>query len=421
MAENTTTVGTVIATDIDSSDSITGYAITDGEDKELFRIVAATGVLHFKTAPDFEKPTSNSGSNQYIVMVRATGGKGERALTAEQTLTVTVTNVNEKPTAVKEFDPVLVIFGGSAENVNMAPHFSDPDGDALQYAAKSDDTSKATVNVAGSVVTITPVGLGTATVTVSASDPKELTVTQSIAITIGNSSDAAGFGPGLSRSLISVSVNINGEIQNLGDAIPIGNNLARLTGAESDWKVANGDTLLVTLNAEESGLTVTADVSALDSTRPYPVQFIPHGNGVYTLEVVISTDNLALNGSKIILVTTRDEFGNEKKLLVTGILENQIYLTELLPNYPNPFNPETWIPYRLEEDTEVTLTIYDARGQLVRRFDLGHQRRGAYETRDRAVYWDGTNDLGEPVAAGIYFYNLSTHDYTHTRKATIVK
>ena len=421
VAENTTTVGTVIATDIDSSDSITGYAITDGEDQELFRIVAATGVLHFKDAPDFENPTSTSGNNEYIVMVRATGGKGERALTAEQTLTVTVTGVNEKPTAVKEFAPVLVIFGGSAENVNMAAHFSDPDGDALHYSAKSDDTTKATVSVSGSVVTIAPVGLGAATVTVTASDSGELTRTQSIDVTIGNSSDVAGFSPGQLGVPLSVIVNINGEIQNLGDVVAIDKDLARLLGEDSVWTVANGDTLVITVKAEGSGLDVTADVSALDTTRPYPIKFIPHGNGVYTAEMVISNDNIALNGLKIILVTTRDEFGNEKKVLITGVLDNQIYLTELLPNYPNPFNPETWIPYRLEEDMEVTLTIYDVNGRVVRRFELGHQRAGAYETRDKAVYWDGTNDFGDIVSAGIYFYNLSTHDYTHTRKATIVK
>ncbi len=421
VAENTTTVGTVIATDIDSSDSITAYAITDGEDKELFRIAAATGVLHFNDAPNFEKPTSTSGNNEYIVMVQATSGKGDRALTAEQTLTVTVTNVNEKPTAVKEFAAVLVIYGGTSENVNMASHFSDPDGDALHYSAKSDDTSKATVSVSGSVATITPVGLGTATITVTASDSGELAMTQSIDVTIGDSSDVAGFSPGQLGIPVSVLININGELQPFGDVVAIDKNLARLSGEGSGWTVANGDTLVITVNAEGSGLDVTADVSALDTTRPYPIKFIPHGNGVYTAEMVISKENLALNGLKIILVTTRDEVGNEKMVLIAGTLDNQIYPTELLPNYPNPFNPETWIPYRLKEGTDVTLTIYDAEGRVVRRFDLGHQRAGAYETRDKAVYWDGTNDLGETVAAGLYFYNLTTHDYTQTRKATIAK
>ena len=420
VAENITTIGTVIATDIDKTDSIVGYTITDGEDQDLFRIVAATGVLHFKTAPNFEKPGSASGSNQYSLVVQVTSGKGERALTAEQTLTVTVTDVNEKPTSVKAFDPVLVIYGGKTANVNMADHFSDPDGDALTYAAKSADTSKATVSVSGSVVTIGPAGIGTVTITVSASDAQKLTETQTIEVTISDGANS-GFSPGQLGFPFSVTFNINGEIKPLGDVVAIDTDLARITEDNASWSVANGDTLVITVNAEGSGLDVMADVSALDTTRPYPIQFIPNGNGVYTLEMVIGTDNIASNGSKIILITTKDELGNEKKLILTGILDNRTYLTELLPNYPNPFNPETWIPYRLKEETDVTLTIYDVSGRVVRRFALGHQRAGAYETRDKAVYWDGTNDFGESVSAGIYFYNLSAGDYTQTRKATILK
>ena len=65
--------------------------------------------------------------------------------------------------------------------------------------------------------------------------------------------------------------------------------------------------------------------------------------------------------------------------------------TQLLPNYPNPFNPETWIPYRLAEDAFVTLTIYDQAGQVVRTIDVGHQPAAVYESRSQAIYWDGRN------------------------------
>ena len=95
--------------------------------------------------------------------------------------------------------------------------------------------------------------------------------------------------------------------------------------------------------------------------------------------------------------------------------------TALLPNYPNPFNPETWIPYRLAEDAAVTLTIYDATGVMVRRLDLGHQSAGFYESRSAAIYWDGCNDFGEGVASGVYFYHLSAGDYSATRKMLVVK
>ncbi len=95
--------------------------------------------------------------------------------------------------------------------------------------------------------------------------------------------------------------------------------------------------------------------------------------------------------------------------------------TALLPNYPNPFNPETWIPYHLSKGAEVTLTIYDVSGSTVRSLTLGHQSAGIYESRARAAYWDGRNQHGEPVASGVYFYTLTAGEFTATRKLLIIK
>ena len=95
--------------------------------------------------------------------------------------------------------------------------------------------------------------------------------------------------------------------------------------------------------------------------------------------------------------------------------------TKLLANYPNPFNPETWIPYRLAEDAFVTLTIYDGSGRVVRTLDVGHRIASAYENRSKAVYWDGKNGLGEGVASSVYFYTLTAGDYSATRKMVILK
>ena len=95
--------------------------------------------------------------------------------------------------------------------------------------------------------------------------------------------------------------------------------------------------------------------------------------------------------------------------------------TLLLSNYPNPFNPETWIPYQLAKPADVTLRIYAANGALVRTLVLGHQPAGIYRNRSRAAYWDGRNQLGESVASGIYFYTLSAGDFTATRKMLIMK
>ena len=96
-------------------------------------------------------------------------------------------------------------------------------------------------------------------------------------------------------------------------------------------------------------------------------------------------------------------------------------LTQLLQNFPNPFNPETWIPYQLETSADVTLQIYDTAGDIVRTLDLGFKGQGFYMTRSRAAYWDGRNNLGEQVASGIYFYSLHTPDFSATRKMLILK
>ena len=93
----------------------------------------------------------------------------------------------------------------------------------------------------------------------------------------------------------------------------------------------------------------------------------------------------------------------------------------LLVNYPNPFNPETWIPYQLSKSADVTLTIYNMRGVVVRQLELGQKPAGAYLSRSRAIHWDGRNSIGEKVAAGVYFYTFTAGDFTATRKMLIRK
>ena len=95
--------------------------------------------------------------------------------------------------------------------------------------------------------------------------------------------------------------------------------------------------------------------------------------------------------------------------------------TSLLVNYPNPFNPETWLPYQLASPAEVRIMIYAADGQLIRKLDLGYQPVGFYESRSRAAYWDGKNAVGEPVASGVYFYTFTAGDFTATRRMLILK
>ena len=95
--------------------------------------------------------------------------------------------------------------------------------------------------------------------------------------------------------------------------------------------------------------------------------------------------------------------------------------TALLQNFPNPFNPETWIPYTLGDDTDVKVRIYNVEGKLVRKLNIGYQRAGRYLSREKAVYWDGRDQLGESVSSGVYFYTLKADKFSDTRRMVILK
>ena len=104
------------------------------------------------------------------------------------------------------------------------------------------------------------------------------------------------------------------------------------------------------------------------------------------------------------------------------VVRKQPLLIALPPeNYPNTFNTETWIPYLLLEAAEVTVTIHASDGKLVRTLELGKMPAGAYSDKDRAAYWDGQNEQGEPVASGVYFYTLTAEDFSTHRRRVIRK
>ena len=133
-----------------------------------------------------------------------------------------------------------------------------------------------------------------------------------------------------------------------------------------------------------------------------------------TIETWIAGARLADDGS----IAFRQGIANLQNLLASLIIPQE---TALLANYPNPFNPETWIPYQLAVPAKVTLTIYDMSGGTVRRLEVGLQAAGSYQSRSRALYWDGRNGRGESVASGLYFYTLRAGEFSATRKMLIRK
>ena len=108
---------------------------------------------------------------------------------------------------------------------------------------------------------------------------------------------------------------------------------------------------------------------------------------------------------------------DELRLIMLG----EVKRTALLQNFPNPFNPETWIPYQLAESVDVSIGIYDVQGHRIRRIELGARSARSYLTKEAAAYWDGRNDDGELTSSGIYFYQLRAGNYTAVRRLVILK
>ena len=214
--------------------------------------------------------------------------------------------------------------------------------------------------------------------------------------------------------LATGDVNRDGRVSIL-DLILIAQQLGRRVPAGSAVDL-NGDGVVSILD-----LILAARAIGSTTTSGAPVALNPDFIGAIgvqsvdaaTIEAWIAQARLEDDGSLAF------EQGIEilEKLLASLIPKE----TALLHNYPNPFNPETWIPYQLAQSAEVTLMIYDMNGRLVRRLAVGHQAAGMYRSRSRAIYWDGRNQLGESVASGLYFYTLTADDFTATKRMLILK
>ena len=182
------------------------------------------------------------------------------------------------------------------------------------------------------------------------------------------------------------------------------------TDVNGDDTVDAGDLLLVTEHLDDA-----------ENASPATLNGIVNLVDTATLE---SLDRDVLQAQLQILRAESDgsaKYRNAIALLEAFLAATRPEETVLLANYPNPFNPETWIPYHLADASNVRITIYDTRGVVVRRLDLGHQREGYYTSRSRAAYWDGRNHVGERVASGIYFYELAADDISRLRKMVILK
>ena len=209
--------------------------------------------------------------------------------------------------------------------------------------------------------------------------------------------------------LVTGDVNRDGQVSIL-DMVLVARHLGKTVSANSEVDI-NGDGVInvqdIILVAQHMGESTTAaspsavTIEGAEELDPAMIQ------------AWIERAQIEDDGS----VVFREGIAYLQSLLALLMPEE----TALLPNYPNPFNPETWIPYQLSEPAEVTLYIYAVNGTLVRTLVLGHKPAGIYQSRTRAVYWNGKNEVGESVASGIYFYTLTAGDFTATRKLLIRK
>ena len=200
----------------------------------------------------------------------------------------------------------------------------------------------------------------------------------------------------------------NDGIVDIRDLVLVSNSFGVETPAHpkvdvnKDGKVNIFDLLLVAARFGESSTPAAPLPRANVSTEHFDL-----------VEQWLTEAHLANDGS----LTFREGIAALERLMKTTVPME----TALLPNYPNPFNPETWIPYDLAEDAEVEIHIYNLKGESVRQLSVGLQSAGSYRTQSRAAYWDGRNAVGEPVASGVYFYTFHAGQTKATRQMVILK
>ena len=183
------------------------------------------------------------------------------------------------------------------------------------------------------------------------------------------------------------------------------------------------------LVASQFGTTdATADLNADGAVDIADLVFVANAWGSVAAAPTAGTMNTWLqmarqSVSDVVATSIPDGFSYARGIQTLEQLSRALTpeTTALLANYPNPFNPETWIPYQLSKAADVTISIHAADGTVVRTLTLGHQDAGMYQHRSHAAYWDGKNALGESVASGLYFYTLTAGDFAATRRMLILK
>jgi hypothetical protein len=192
-------------------------------------------------------------------------------------------------------------------------------------------------------------------------------------------------------------------------------------GDDGKTPVSKVYTVAITNKRTDVSISTTIDAASgqyagafVDTSNQQPISI---GD---KLEIVVK-ENKKIVGGPVVYTITPDDIKNRYAKFNTSLTKPIPANTRLAQNFPNPFNPDTWIPYQLSKDANVTIKIYNVAGQLVRTLELGQQPAGYYMNKEKSAHWNGRNDVGEKAASGIYFYTLRTGDFIATKKMVILK
>ena len=395
-AENQTAVGTVQASDSDTGDSVTGYAIQGGADASKFSIVASTGALTFASAPNFEAPADTDTDNGYVVVVRAMSGTGERVKTADQTITVTVTDMEGEAPGVPAAPlvssaSVTSVTAAWTAPANAGPAITDYDYRHRVTSPQGSWTEVTTTTITALSATITQLTEDTEyDVQVRATNDEGTSGWSGSGTGTPTGSTEAGAIANAPENLQATAG--NAEVTLRWDA-PNNDSGADITGYAYRYKESGGDFIAYT-DIPESG---PGEANA----RSYTVTELTNG-----LEYVFHVRALNQHGGGL---------PAEATVTLPGIVSSE---SEELPaevtlstNYPNPFNPETTIRYALPQAGEVRLVVYDLLGHEVA--VLVDQSRPA---GNHTVRFGAGN-----LSSGLYVYRLQAQDKTIVRTMMLVK
>jgi len=316
--------------------------------------------------------------------------------------TFTVTSVSDSP-VVADIPDQTIEEGNTFTSISLDEYVSDPDNADAEMTWAFTGNTKLSVTIDDSrIATVAAPDLewnGSETITFTATDPDGLSASNTVMFTVNPVND-----PPVVSDIPGQSL----EDEDSFSSIKLDDYVSDIDNEDSELTWACKDNTKLVINIDDNHIAV---ITVSD----------PEWSGSETITFT-ATDPGGLSDSKSATFTVtkpREAVEPDAKALDTW---GRIKHTVLHQNFPNPFNPETWIPYQLAQDSEATIRIHSINGQLVRTLSLGKKQAGWYLTKQEAARWDGRDNSGLAVSSGVYFYTLTAGDeYIATRKLIVTR